>query len=102
MERRYEITPEFYRTYVYVRDSAGWYSVQQIAKGAKVGFRTARSYMSRMKAAGIVILADVYPHRYRFNRNIDQNNELLKRLEAAGEVFSVLGPVEMPRTGTES
>jgi hypothetical protein len=91
MTETHKISAHMCRVFAYVKESGGWVTSQQIAKGARVAPRTARAHALRLVRAGLFDQAEVFPsHRYRLAETAEKRNKgFYQRLEEAGRVFDV-------------
>ena len=79
------------RIFRYIQQAQGWVTARDIAKGADVAERTARSHAFRLVRMGILDEARVFPgHRYRLADKTDQqNSDYLQQLEETCKVFDL-------------
>lgn len=90
------ITPEFFRTYRYLRGAwRRWVSAGEIAEAGGFTARTARSHLADLMRDGIVERIDALPvFRYRLAEPEPCHARgLLDRLEQAAVVYDVTQPV---------
>lgn len=84
-----EISLHQVRIYRFVAQHKGWITAKEIAGGANVGDRTARSHALRFVRLGIFDQAEVFPaHRYRLSELAGKRNKaFLQRLDEAAEIL---------------
>jgi len=82
-----------HRLYVwkYVEKSGCWLTNDEIAKGANVALRTARSHSKALSDLGLFDRAEIFPaHRFKMSDKAAARNQgYLQRLQQAAEVVGL-------------
>jgi hypothetical protein len=86
-----EISLHQVKIYRFLKQAQGWVTAHDIAKGAQVAERTARSHALRLVKLMILDQAEVFPgHRYRLSpMAMKRNQGYIKRLEQAQDIFGL-------------
>ena len=86
-----EVSLHMARIFVFMTQTPGWKTNQEIAAGAAVAGRTARAHTKKLVELGILDQADVFPaHRYRISARADTRDKAyLFRLKEAAKIFDL-------------
>lgn len=83
------VSEHMLRVFLFVEKQKGWVTAAEVASGASVESRTARSHCLRLVKLGLFDQAEVFPaHRYRMSSMATKRNRaMVQRLREAQKVI---------------